>query len=111
MKLNDNIIIKSAKISNYRPYCISKYYISFQGCNQLTNKTIEAVRDHCKILKVLDIQGCLNISAELGCALGNLPTLHTVLMSKPGPYITDGVKNRSPAPPLLPSLLRKLRLH
>ncbi|CAG9581437.1 unnamed protein product [Danaus chrysippus] len=86
-------------------------YLELRGCNQLTDKTLEAIQEHCKILKVLDIQGCHNISTELGCAIGSLPTLHTVLMSKPGPYITDGVKNRAPAPPLLPSLLRKLRLH
>lgn len=60
---------------------------------------------------MLDIQGCHNISAELGCEIGTLSTLHTVLMSRPGPYITEGVKNRTPAPPLIPSLLRKLRLH
>ncbi|XP_047530461.1 F-box/LRR-repeat protein 14-like isoform X1 [Vanessa atalanta] len=86
-------------------------YLELRGCNQLTDKTLEAIKEHCKILKVLDVQGCHNISAELGCGIGSLPTLHTVLMSKPGPYITDGVKNRTPAPPLLPSLLRKLRLH
>ncbi|CAH2242164.1 jg22877 [Pararge aegeria aegeria] len=86
-------------------------HLYLRGCNQLTNKTLEAIREHCKVLKVLDIQGCLNISVELACAIGSLPTLHTVLMSKPGTcYITDGVKNRSPVPPTIPSLLRKLQL-
>lgn len=83
----------------------------FQGCNQLTDKTLEAVQAHCDKLKFLDIQGCRNISPELACTIGTLPTLHTVLMSKPGPYITDGLKNRSPAPTFLPALMRKLRLH
>ncbi|CAK1602065.1 unnamed protein product [Parnassius mnemosyne] len=85
--------------------------LELRGCNQLTDKTLEAVRSHCKGLKFLDVQGCRYISPELVCAIGSLPTLHTVLMSKPGPYITDGVKNRSPAPTFLPALMRKLRLH
>lgn len=82
----------------------------FQGCNQLTDKTIEAVSSHCEKLKFLDVQGCRNITPELACTIG-VPTLHTVLMTKSGPYITDGVKNRKPAPAFLPALMRKLWLH
>ncbi|XP_068626391.1 F-box and leucine-rich repeat protein 13-like [Battus philenor] len=85
--------------------------LELRGCNQLTDKTLEAIRSHCEKLKFLDVQGCRYISPELACAIGCLPSLHTVLMSKPGPYITDGIKNRSPAPTFLPSLMRKLRLH
>lgn len=51
------------------------------------------------------------MSPELACSIGSLPTLHTVLMTKPGPYVTDDVKQRSPAPAFLPALMRKLRLH
>ncbi|CAH0405356.1 unnamed protein product [Chilo suppressalis] len=85
--------------------------LELRGCNQVTDKTLEAVLTYCKKLKYLDVQGCRNISPELACPIGSLPTLHTVLMSKPGPYISDGVKNRSPAPTFLPALMRKLRLH
>ncbi|CAG4978637.1 unnamed protein product [Parnassius apollo] len=85
--------------------------LELRGCNQLTDKTLEAVKSHCKGLKFLDVQGCRYISPELACSIGSIPTLHTVLMSKPGPYITDGIKNRSPAPTFLPALMRKLRLH
>ncbi|XP_026758991.2 F-box/LRR-repeat protein fbxl-1-like [Galleria mellonella] len=85
--------------------------LELRGCNQLTDRTLEPIRSHCEKLKFLDVQGCRYISPELACSIGSLPTLHTVLMSKPGPYITDGVKNRSPAPTFLPALMRKLRLH
>ncbi|KAL0901500.1 hypothetical protein ABMA27_006739 [Loxostege sticticalis] len=85
--------------------------LELKGCNQLTDKTLEAIQAHCEKLKVLDVQGCRNISPELACSIGTLPTLHTVLMSKPGPYIADGLKNRSSAPTFLPALMRKLRLH
>lgn len=83
-----------------------------QGCNQLTDKTIEGIIGHCKKLKYLDVQGCRNLSPELACTLGmEVPTLQTVLFSKPGPYIIEKVKNRSPAPKFLPALMRKLRIH
>ncbi|CAG4989828.1 unnamed protein product [Colias eurytheme] len=85
--------------------------LELRGCNQLTDKTLEGVKNHCQKLKFLDVQGCRNMSAELACTIGVLPTLHTVLISKPGPYISDGVKARSPAPTFLPALMRKLRLH
>ncbi|CAH0592478.1 unnamed protein product [Chrysodeixis includens] len=85
--------------------------LELRGCNQLTDKTLEAVRMHCGKLQFLDVQGCRNMSPELACSIGSLPTLHTVLMSKPGPYIADGQKNRAPAPAFLPALMRKLRLH
>lgn len=84
---------------------------TFQGCNQLTDRSLEAVKSHCQKLKFLDVQGCRFMSPELACAMGCLPTLHTVLMSKPGPYITDGLKDRSTAPAFLPALMRKFRLH
>ncbi|KAL4712724.1 hypothetical protein ACJJTC_008021 [Scirpophaga incertulas] len=87
-------------------------HLELRGCNQLTDKTLEAIQAHCKKLKIVDIQGCRNITSELACSISSfIPTLHTVLMSKPGPYITQGVKDRSPAPTFLPALLRKLRLH
>ncbi|XP_013177189.1 PREDICTED: uncharacterized F-box/LRR-repeat protein C02F5.7-like [Papilio xuthus] len=85
--------------------------LELRGCNQLTDRSLEAIRTHCEKLKFLDVQGCRYMSPELACAIGALPTLHTVLMTKPGPYITESVKNRSPAPTFLPSLMRKLRLH
>lgn len=85
--------------------------LELRGCNQLTDQALEAIKSHCDKLKFLDVQGCRNISPELACAIGTLPTLHTVLMSKPGPYIVDGIKNRSPPPSFLPALMRKLRLH
>ncbi|VVC91974.1 unnamed protein product [Leptidea sinapis] len=85
--------------------------LELRGCNQLTDKTLEGVKSFCKKLKFLDVQGCRNISPELACTIGVLPTLHTVLISKPGPYINDGVKERSPKPTFLPALMRKLRLH
>ncbi|XP_038208357.1 F-box/LRR-repeat protein 14 [Zerene cesonia] len=85
--------------------------LELRGCNQLTDKTLDGVKNYCQKLKFLDVQGCRNMSAELACTIGVLPTLHTVLISKPGPYISDGVKNRSPAPTFLPALMRKLRLH
>ncbi|XP_045501759.1 F-box/LRR-repeat protein 2 [Colias croceus] len=85
--------------------------LELRGCNQLTDKTLEGVKNHCQKLKFLDVQGCRNMSAELACTIGVLPTLHTVLISKPGPYISDGVKSRSPASTFLPALMRKLRLH
>ncbi|KAJ0182499.1 hypothetical protein K1T71_001868 [Dendrolimus kikuchii] len=86
-------------------------HLELRGCNQLTDRSLEAVKSHCEKLKYLDVQGCRYISPELACAIGCLPTLHTVLMSKPGPYVADGVKNRTPAPAFLPALMRKLRLH
>ncbi|XP_026320042.1 dynein regulatory complex subunit 6-like isoform X2 [Hyposmocoma kahamanoa] len=86
-------------------------HLELRGCNQLTDRSLEAVRSHCEKLKFLDVQGCRFMSPELACAIGSLPTLHTVLMSKPGPYITDGLKNRSSAPAFLPALMRKFRLH
>ncbi|KAG7310651.1 hypothetical protein JYU34_003450 [Plutella xylostella] len=83
--------------------------LNLRGCNQLTNKTIDAVRDNCKKLKFLDVQGCRAISAETACTIGNIPTLHTVLVSKPTNYMTeDGLKDRAPAPTFLPALMRKL---
>lgn len=85
--------------------------LELRGCNQLTDKTLEYVRSYCEKLKFLDVQGCRNMSPELACSIGSLPTLHTVLMTKPGPYVTDDVKQRSPAPAFLPALMRKLRLH
>lgn len=78
--------------------------LQLRGCNQLTDMALESIRAGCVRLKVLDIQGCRNMSPELACSLANLRTLHTILMSKPGPYISDGLKNRLPAPPPLPSL-------
>ncbi|XP_045459134.1 F-box/LRR-repeat protein 14 [Melitaea cinxia] len=111
LNLNDCYSLKDDAVIEIVKGLPRLQYLELRGCNQLTDKTLEAIKDYCKILKVLDIQGCHNISAELGCTIGTLPTLHTVLMSKPGPYITEGVKNRTPAPPLIPSLLRKLRLH
>ncbi|XP_072943138.1 uncharacterized protein [Epargyreus clarus] len=86
-------------------------YLELRGCNPLTDTTLHAIRTHCEKLKFLDIQGCRNMSADLACAIGALPTLHTVLVTKPGPYINEGIKNRTPATKLLPTLLRKLRLH
>ncbi|XP_073957597.1 uncharacterized protein isoform X2 [Choristoneura fumiferana] len=85
--------------------------LELKGCNQLTDKTLESVKLHCKKLKFLDVQGCRNMSPELACSIGSLPTLHTVLMTKPGPYVTDGVKNRTPGTKFLPALMRKFRLH
>ncbi|KAJ8736345.1 hypothetical protein PYW08_007001 [Mythimna loreyi] len=85
--------------------------LELRGCNQLTDETLTAISTHCTKLQFLDVQGCRNMSPELACSIGSLPTLHTVLMSKPGPYIDDGKKNRAPAPAFLPSLMRKLRLH
>ncbi|CAG9796573.1 unnamed protein product [Diatraea saccharalis] len=85
--------------------------LELRGCNQLTDKSLEAILTFCKKLKFLDVQGCRNVSPELTTSIGSLPTLHTVLMSKPGPYISDGQKNRSPAPTFLPALMKKLRLH
>ncbi|CAB3240709.1 unnamed protein product [Arctia plantaginis] len=86
-------------------------HLELRGCNQLTDRTLEAVKKHCDKLQYLDVQGCRNMSPELACTIGSLPTLHTVLMSKPGPYIADGKKQREPAPAFLPALMRKLRLH
>ncbi|CAH4031166.1 F-box/LRR-repeat protein 20-like [Pieris brassicae] len=87
-------------------------HLELRGCNQLTDTTIKGIISNCKKLTFLDVQGCRNMSAELVCTLGmELPNLHTVLFSKPGPYIDDGVKNRSPAPTFLPTLMRKLRIH
>ncbi|XP_041975178.1 F-box/LRR-repeat protein fbxl-1-like [Aricia agestis] len=85
--------------------------LEVRGCNQLTDQAVEAIKTYCKKIKVLDLQGCRNISAEAACCIGNIPTLHTVLMSKPGPYITDGVKNRTPAPSFFPSFFRRFRWH
>ncbi|XP_075973093.1 uncharacterized protein LOC142974561 [Anticarsia gemmatalis] len=85
--------------------------LELRGCNQLTDKTLEAVKIHCEKLHYLDVQGCRNMSPELAFSIGSLATLHTVLMSKPGPYISDGKKERAPAPAFLPALMRKLRLH
>ncbi|CAK1540038.1 unnamed protein product [Leptosia nina] len=85
--------------------------LELRGCNQLTDKTLEGIMTHCKKLKFLDVLGCWNMSPELACSLGVLPTLHTVLFSKPGPYITDKVKNRSPPSLSFPALMRKLRIH
>ncbi|KAJ8735583.1 hypothetical protein PYW07_007203 [Mythimna separata] len=85
--------------------------LQLRGCNQLTDETLAAIGAHCTKLQFLDVQGCRNMSPELACSIGSLPTLHTVLMSKPGPYIDNGKKNRAPAPAFLPSLMRKLRLH
>ncbi|KAF9421543.1 hypothetical protein HW555_002476 [Spodoptera exigua] len=86
-------------------------HLELRGCNQLSDKTLEAVRAYCSKLQFLDVQGCRHMSPELACSIGSLPSLHTVLMSKPGPYIEDGKKNRAPAPAFLPALMRKLRLH
>lgn len=85
--------------------------LELRGCNQLTDRSLEAIKMHCQSLKYLDVQGCRNMSPELACTIGTLPTLHTVLMSKPGPYVVDGKKNREPSPAFLPALMRKLRLH
>lgn len=86
--------------------------LELKGCNQLTDKTLESVQTYCRKLKFLDVQGCRNVSPELACLIGsNMPTLHTVLMTKPGPYVVDGVKQRSPAAAFLPALMRKFRLH
>ncbi|XP_023943348.2 F-box/LRR-repeat protein fbxl-1 [Bicyclus anynana] len=80
-----------------------------RGCNHITDKSLEAIMDHCKVLRVLDIQGCRCVSVELACNIA-VPSIHTVLMSKPGVvYFKDGVKDRVPIPPTLPSLFRKLR--
>ncbi|KAJ2947904.1 hypothetical protein O0L34_g9695 [Tuta absoluta] len=57
--------------------------LELRGCNQLTDKSLEHIRSHCEKLKYLDVQGCRNMSPELASSLGCLPTLHTVLMSKP----------------------------
>lgn len=86
-------------------------HLELRGCNQLSDKTLEAVKTYCSKLQFLDVQGCRHMSPELACSIGSLPSLHTVLMSKPGPYIEDGKKNRAPAPAFLPALMRKLRLH
>lgn len=86
--------------------------LELRGCNQLSDKTLEAISNHCCKLQFLDVQGCRNMSPDLACSIGSLPSsLHTILMSKPGPYIEDGKKNRAPAPAFLPALMRKLRLH
>ncbi|KAI5640590.1 f-box-like domain-containing protein [Phthorimaea operculella] len=57
--------------------------LELRGCNQLTDKSLEHIRSHCKKLKYLDVQGCRSMSPELASSLGCLPTLHTILMSKP----------------------------
>ncbi|XP_013191337.1 F-box/LRR-repeat protein 14 [Amyelois transitella] len=103
--LNDNAVAEIAKgLKRLKE-------LELRGCNQLTDKTLEVVRSHSEKLKFIDVQGCRHISPELACTIGTLPNLHTVLISKPGPYIMEGVKNRSPPPTFLPALMRKLRLH
>ncbi|XP_053620397.1 F-box/LRR-repeat protein 14-like [Plodia interpunctella] len=103
--LNDNAVAEIAKgLKRLKE-------LELRGCNQLTDNTLKEVRLHCEKLNFLDVQGCRLISPELACTVGTLPNLHTILISKPGPYIVEGVKNRSPAPTFLPSLMRKLRLH
>ncbi|GBP85556.1 hypothetical protein EVAR_67733_1 [Eumeta japonica] len=100
-----------ARIKGLRELDINGCNRITDGCNQLTDKTIEAIRSHCNKLKILDVQGCRNISADVACSIGTPSTLHTVLISKPGPYISDGLKKKTPPPPFLPRLMQKLRLH
>lgn len=65
------------------------FLIDFQSCTLLTNETVNIIKSHCTSLKTLDILSCRNISPEVANELYSLPTLHTLHISKPGPYMND----------------------
>uniref|UniRef100_A0A1E1W7Q5 F-box domain-containing protein n=2 Tax=Pectinophora gossypiella TaxID=13191 RepID=A0A1E1W7Q5_PECGO len=83
LNLIDCYNLKDEAIKEIVKYLKRLQQLELRGCNQLTDQTLEAVRSHCEKLKFLDVQGCRNMSPELACSIGSLPSLHTVLMSKP----------------------------
>ncbi|XP_077288591.1 uncharacterized protein LOC143912983 [Arctopsyche grandis] len=74
--------------------------LHLRGCNLITDESIKAIKEHCKSLRFLDVQSCRHVSAELAETLYELPTVHTIKMSKPGPYINE--HSEPPAPPKPP---------
>lgn len=77
--------------------------LSLERCFQLSDFSLDYIAIHCKALRTLDVRGCRNMCAEPNLRLVNVPTLRTVHMSKPGPYVGDpGYFVRKPPPPPMP---------
>ncbi|XP_058461767.1 F-box/LRR-repeat protein fbxl-1-like [Malaya genurostris] len=77
--------------------------LSLDRCFQLSDFSLDYIAIHCKALRTLDVRGCRNMCAEPNLRLVNVPTLRTVHMSKPGPYLGEpGYFVRKPPPPPMP---------
>ncbi|XP_058833310.1 F-box/LRR-repeat protein fbxl-1-like [Topomyia yanbarensis] len=77
--------------------------LSLERCFQLSDFSLDYIAIHCKALRTLDVRGCRNMCAEPNLRLANVPTLRTVHMSKPGPYVGEpGYFVKKPAPPPMP---------
>ncbi|XP_053683098.1 uncharacterized protein LOC128733496 [Sabethes cyaneus] len=77
--------------------------LSLDRCFQLSDFSLDYIAIHCKTLRTLDVRGCRNMCAEPSLRLVNIPTLRTVHMSKPGPYMGEpGYFVKKPPPPPMP---------
>ncbi|XP_065092288.1 F-box/LRR-repeat protein fbxl-1-like [Ochlerotatus camptorhynchus] len=77
--------------------------LSLERCFQLSDFSLDYIAIHCKALRTLDVRGCRNMCAEPNLRLVNVPTLRTVHMSKPGPYVGEpGYFVKKPLPPPMP---------
>ncbi|XP_019556634.3 F-box and leucine-rich repeat protein 13 [Aedes albopictus] len=77
--------------------------LSLERCFQLSDFSLDYIAIHCKALRSLDVRGCRNMCAEPNLRLVNVPTLRTVHMSKPGPYVGEpGYFVKKPPPPPMP---------
>lgn len=77
-----------------------KKYISsilFQGCNQLTDATKEAIATNCKYLRYLDLRSCTKMTSFV-TEISEMPTIQTFHFSG----VESGMQLlRIPPPPLL----------
>lgn len=75
-------------------------YLHIERCSQLTDFSLDSLAMNCKCLKYLDVRGCRSMCAEPSSKLDGLRSLQQVLMSKPGPYISNNGKQPIPIPPI-----------
>ncbi|XP_055593059.1 F-box/LRR-repeat protein 20-like [Uranotaenia lowii] len=77
--------------------------LSLDRCFQLSDFSLDYIAIHCLNLRTLDVRGCRNMCAEPNLRLINVPTLRTIHMSKPGPYVGEpGYFVKKPPPPPMP---------
>uniref|UniRef100_A0A8D8K2P0 Uncharacterized F-box/LRR-repeat protein C02F5.7 n=1 Tax=Culex pipiens TaxID=7175 RepID=A0A8D8K2P0_CULPI len=77
--------------------------LSLDRCFQLSDFSLDYIAIHCKALRTLDVRGCRNMCAEPNLRLVSVPTLKTVHISKPGPYLGEaGYFVKKPPPPPMP---------